>query len=67
MSDAVNEAELGRSKQSTSPADHLFHLLGLGWSPSSPLITKYVADNHLQRELSEWQVTSNEAQAAKKR
>jgi hypothetical protein len=55
VAEAVNDAELGRSKQSTSPADHLLHLLGLGWSPTSPLILKYVVDHNLQRELSEWQ------------
>ena len=51
MSDAVNDAELGRSKQSTSPHDHLQHLLNIGWSPSSPLIQKYVKDNGLKKEL----------------
>lgn len=54
MSDAVNEAELGRSKQSTSPRDHLMHLLTIGWDPKSPLIQKYVIDNNLERALSDW-------------
>ena len=67
MSDAVNEAELGRSKQSTSPQDHLYHLLTIGWSTTSPLILKYVADNNLQRQLAEWQAVSAEGQPAKKR
>lgn len=53
--DAVNEAELGRSKQSTSPSDHLIHLLTIGWSPTSPLIIKYVQTHNLQKALADWQ------------
>ncbi len=56
--EASNESELGRSKQSATPAEHLLHLLTLGWSTTSPLILKYVAENRLQRELSEWQAVS---------
>jgi len=66
MSD-TNDAELGRSKQSSSPADHLFHLLSIGWKPDSPLIQKYVLENHLQRELSDWQKVSAANEAAKSR
>lgn len=55
MSDAINEAELGRSKKGGSPADHLQHLLGLGWDPDSPLIRKYVLKNRLEAQLREWQ------------
>ncbi len=51
MAEAVNDAELGRSKQSSSPADHLQHLLNIGWDPNSPLIQKYVRDNNLQKVL----------------
>jgi hypothetical protein len=54
MADAVNEAELGRSKQSATPKDHLHHLLSLGWDPNSPLIQRYVRDKALSRELDEW-------------
>lgn len=61
MSDAINEAELGRSKKSVSPQDHLTHLLGLGWDPGSPLIQKYVLKNRLQAQLSEWQAARQEA------
>ena len=60
MSDAVNEAELGRSKQSVSPADHLMHLLGIGWNPNAPLIQKFIVDNRLQREFMAWQEMSKE-------
>lgn len=52
--EAVNDAELGRSKQSSSPRDHLQHLLNLGWDTSSPLIQKYVKDHGLERELQDW-------------
>ena len=54
MADNVNESELGRSKQSVSPKDHLFHLLNLGWNPRSPLITKYAVQHGLTRDLEEF-------------
>jgi len=54
MAEAVNEAELGRSKQSATPVEHLKHLLNLGWEPSSPLIQRYARDNQLQKDLEEW-------------
>ena len=57
MSEAVNEAELGRSKKSSSPAEHLTHLLNLGWIDSSLLVQKYVAKHGLQNQLAEWQRT----------
>ena len=60
MSEAVQDSELGRSKQSVSPSDHLLHLLTIGWSPSSPLIMKYVAEHSLQRDLSQWQAVQSE-------
>lgn len=60
MSDAINEAELGRSKKSASPQDHLKHLLGLGWDPQSPLIQKYVLKNRLQAQLNEWEAAAEE-------
>ena len=54
MADSVNEAELGRSKTSETPRDHLFHLLTVGWDPDSPLIKKYVSENGLHSVLNEW-------------
>ena len=54
MNDASTSAELGRSKHTYTPAEHLQHLLNLGWSPNSPLIKKYVYDNGLKGELEEW-------------
>jgi hypothetical protein len=56
-----NEAELGRSKYGSTPQEHLRHLLTIGWNPKSPLILKYVAENRLQRELSDWQELETEA------
>ncbi len=56
-----NEAELGRSKYGSTPQEHLRHLLTIGWSPKSPLILKYVAENRLQRDLSEWQELETES------
>jgi hypothetical protein len=53
MTDTSNIAELGRSKHSYTPAEHLEHLLNLGWSPNSPLIKKYVQNNGLKRLLEE--------------
>jgi hypothetical protein len=53
MSD-VNESELGRSKSSVSPRDHLIHLLTIGWDPKSPLIRRFVAINDLNRVLADW-------------
>ncbi len=62
----TSDSELGRSKNSATPAEHLAHLLGLGWDPISPLIQKFVIDNHLQRELSDWQrvLAANESAKA---
>ena len=54
MSDAVNDAELGRSKQSASPREHLMHLLKIGWDTKSPLIRRYVTANGLERVLADW-------------
>ncbi len=63
MSNDSNDAELGRSKQSVSPSDHLLHLLTIGWSPNSPLIHKYVAEHSLHRDLAQWQAIQAETNA----
>lgn len=55
MSDTVNEAELGQLRKSMTPAEHLLHLLNIGWNPNSPLIVKYVREEHLERTLKDWQ------------
>lgn len=49
----LNEAELGRSKQSATPKEHLMHLLNIGWHPRSPLLVKYAAEKGLMRDLEE--------------
>lgn len=54
MAEQTNEGELGRSKHSATPKDHLYHLLNIGWKPNSPLIQKFVFENNLQRELESW-------------
>lgn len=54
MADSVNESELGRSKQSETPSEHLLHLLTVGWDAESPLIKKYVAENGLYSVVKEW-------------
>jgi hypothetical protein len=46
-----NEAELGRSKQTATPKEHLTHLLNIGWHPRSPLIVKYASENGLMRDV----------------
>ena len=49
----TNEAELGRNKNSSTPKEHLLHLLNIGWNPRSPLIVKYATENGLIRDLEE--------------
>lgn len=63
MSNDKEDSELGRSKNQVSPADHLMHLLTIGWSPSAPLIQKYVAENGLSRDLAQWQAVQAEQTA----
>ena len=65
MSDAVNESELGRSKYNTTPKEHLYHLLTIGWEPNSPLIVKYVSENGLTKDLNDW-LALNKVSAANK-
>lgn len=61
MAESIDDAELGRSKQSTAPSDHLRHLLNIGWDPGSPLIQKYVREKQLVRELEQLLVERGEA------
>ncbi|HEY9678540.1 MAG TPA: hypothetical protein V6C76_11055 [Drouetiella sp.] len=60
MAEKSDDSELGRSKNTVTPAEHLLHLLTIGWSPSAPLIAKYVAENGLSRELAQWQSVQND-------
>jgi hypothetical protein len=55
MSETVTDSELGRSKKSSSPSEHLQHLLNIGWQANSPLIQKYVVNHRLQTQLAEWE------------
>ena len=43
------------------------HLLTLGWSPTSPLIVKYVQDNRLTKELTDWQSLASQEPPVKSR
>lgn len=54
MAETNNESELGRSKYANTPKEHLYHLLTIGWEPNSPLVTKFVLENALQRDLQDW-------------
>ncbi len=65
MSESINEAELGRSKKTATPSEHLEHLLNLGWGTSSLLIRKYVAKYNLQNELSQWQKNNENFSSSK--
>ena len=67
MDGAVNEAELGRSKKSSTPGEHLLHLLNIGWAASSLLVQKYVAKYGLQNELAQWQKNQKNTEQVTKR
>jgi hypothetical protein len=54
------ETELGRSKAPVTPAEHLMHLLTIGWSPTAPLIQRYVAEHSLSRDLAQWQAVQGD-------
>jgi hypothetical protein len=54
VAETGNEGELGRNKHVSTPKEHLYHLLNIGWKPNSPLIQKFVLDNNLQRDLDAW-------------
>ncbi|MBX9723770.1 MAG: hypothetical protein K2X81_20355 [Candidatus Obscuribacterales bacterium] len=54
MAEPTNEGELGRNKNASSPKEHLYHLLNIGWNPKSPLIQKIVFEQNLQRDLEWW-------------
>ena len=66
MNEAINEAELGRSKKNSTPAEHLIHLLNIGWTASSLLVQKYVDKYRLQNELAQWQKNNENQQVTKR-
>ena len=61
MSEKEQDSELGRSKYSSNPSDHLNHLLNIGWDPKSPLIMRYAMANNLERQLREYVEKSRES------
>jgi hypothetical protein len=65
MSEALTESELGRSKKSSTPSEHLQHLLNIGWQANSPLIQKYVVKFRLQNQLAEWEAAHPRKNGAK--
>jgi hypothetical protein len=60
MNETANESELGRSKKTSTPSEHLRHLLNIGWQPNAPLIQSYVTKHRLQAQLSEWEASQKE-------
>lgn len=50
-SETSEQANLGHKKYDATPAEHLRHLLHIGWSPTSALIKKYTVKRGLQEEL----------------
>jgi hypothetical protein len=66
MSEALTDSELGRSKKSSSPVEHLQHLLNIGWLPNSPLIRTYVLKHRLQTELAAWEAAHKETNSSKR-
>ncbi len=50
----AQDAEIKQKKHSSTPSEHLIHLLNIGWEPKSPLIVKYVMANNLEQELNTW-------------
>jgi hypothetical protein len=61
MAEPTQDSELGRSKQSTSPRDHLRHLLTIGWKPTAPLIEKYVKEHGLYAVVEEFEQDMQES------
>jgi hypothetical protein len=56
--DTFNQTQ---NKYAATPAEHLKHLLNIGWEPNTILIRKYVAKNGLQKELQAWIISQKES------
>lgn len=54
MAETAPDAELGRSKHASTPKEHLYHLLNIGWKIDSPLVQKFILEHSLQRDLESW-------------
>jgi hypothetical protein len=65
MSETVTDSELGRNKKSSTPPEHLQHLLNIGWQANSPLIQKYVVTHRLQTQLAEWEAAHSKKTESK--
>ncbi|MEY3370863.1 MAG: hypothetical protein RLZZ361_1533 [Cyanobacteriota bacterium] len=51
MSEEIVDAESSTLNKNTGPLDHLKHLLNIGWSDTSPIITKFVQKYNLEDDL----------------
>lgn len=53
MNEEVIDAESATLTKNASPANHLRHLLNIGWDPRGPLLMKFVAKYQLENVLAE--------------
>jgi|LakMenE18May11ns_1017448.scaffolds.fasta_scaffold5901985_1 hypothetical protein len=51
MSEEIIDAESSTLNKNAGPIDHLKHLLNIGWSDTSPIITKFVQKYNLEDDL----------------
>jgi len=51
MTEDIVDAEASTLNKNAGPIDHLKHLLNIGWSDSSPIITKFVEKYNLEDDL----------------
>jgi hypothetical protein len=51
--DTTEQSNLGK-KYDATPAEHLRHLLRIGWSPNSALIKKYIVKRGLQEVMEQY-------------
>jgi hypothetical protein len=51
MSEEIVDAESSTLNKNSGPLDHLKHLLNIGWSDTSPIITKFVQKFNLEDDL----------------
>lgn len=51
MSEEIVDAESSTLNKNAGPLDHLKHLLNIGWSDTSPVITKFVQKYNLEDDL----------------
>jgi hypothetical protein len=51
MSEEIVDAESSTLNKNAGPLDHLKHLLNIGWSDTSPIITKFVQKYNLEDDL----------------